>query len=80
MTSIPLSFDFDAEQLAAIDARLTDELPTRAALLSNLVSGEVARYVATDYEVAVARVAAAVRPLPYESRLALISQLEAPAQ
>lgn len=72
-----ITFNFNTEQLDAIDARLTEELPTREDLLMRLVNAEVERYVAADYDAAVVRVSQAVRSMPYQERLALIAQIEA---
>lgn len=71
--NIPLTFD--AEALASIDRRLAQN-QTREEFCAALVTAEIARFVATDFDAAVLRVAELVKPKSFEERLAIITQLE----
>lgn len=70
-----ITLSFDAEALASIDRRLA-EGQTREEFCAALVTAEVARFVATDFDAAVLRVAELVKPKSFEERMAIIAQLE----
>jgi hypothetical protein len=70
-----ISLTIDAEALASIDRRLAEN-QTREQFCAALVMAEVARFVATDFDAAVLRVAELVKPKSYEERVAIIAQLE----
>ncbi len=70
-----ITLSFDAEALASIDRRLAEN-QTREEFCAALVTAEVARFVATDFDAAVLRVAELVKPKPFAERVAIIAQLE----
>jgi len=74
--NIPLTFNAEAQ--ASIDRRLADG-QTREQFCTALVTAEVARFVATDFDAAVMRVAELVKSKPFAERLAIIAQLEDPS-
>lgn len=79
-----LTINLDAEQSASLQARVDElnatakpETPfTQETYLLRSLSAEVASYVATDFQVAVNRIAAAAKALPFEQRITLITQIE----
>jgi len=70
-----ISLTIDAEALASIDRRLAEN-QTREQYCAALVTAEIARFVATDYDAAVLRITEAMKAKPYEERLGIIAQLE----
>lgn len=70
-----ISLTFDAEALASIDRRLAEK-QTREEFCAALVTAEIARFVATDYDAAALRITEAMKAKPYDERLAIIAQLE----
>ena len=62
---------------------LTDNLPANQdaeTFLTNFVMGYVRTLAARAYDASVARLGEAARSLPYETRVALIAQVEAATQ
>lgn len=70
-----ITLTLDAEALASIDRRLA-EGQTREEFCAALVTAEIARFVATDYDAAALRITESMKARPYEERLAIIAQLE----
>lgn len=79
-----LTLNLDAEQTASLQARV-DELNTSAkpetlytpeTYLLRSLTAEIASYVAADFQAAVSRIATAAKTLPFDQRLALITQIE----
>ena len=70
-----ISLTFEAEALASIDRRLAEK-QTREEFCADLVTAEIARFVATDYDAAALRITEAMKAKSYDERLAIIAQLE----
>lgn len=74
-----LTLDLNQEQLDAIQLRADAATPslTSAALLEQLVTGQVNAWVQDDFNNAVRQLGDAARQMPYDDRKALIAQVAA---
>lgn len=84
--NITTSITLNAEQQSALSDMLTDynavtgQPITREQYLQSILVGCINDRVSRNYDAAVERLKTATKQLPYETRLALIAQVEAATQ
>ena len=84
--NITISITLDAEQSVALDGMLADynaaagQTVTREQYLQSILLGCINDRVARNYDAAVERLKIATKQLSYDTRLALIAQVEAAAK
>jgi hypothetical protein len=80
--TISTSITLDAEQQAALEDLRSEYDPaaTNDEYLAEVLRGAIQGRVEANYKAALDRIGAAAKGLPFESRIALISQIESQLQ